>query len=72
MSLDEYLQQNIKADVLQRVDAFKHSADFKLIRTYASTKKYKSAKMQLKLRDKAIHKTTLDDIRKLQNEILTQ
>lgn len=72
MSLDDYLKQNIKADVLQKVDEFRHSSDFEVIKTFTSTSKYQSAKMQLKQRDKEIHKSTLDDIQKLQNEILTQ
>lgn len=66
MSLEEYLQQNIKPDILNKVTEFKTSSAYKSIQTYATSVKYKQAKIQLKLRDNNIHKSTLADIKRLQ------
>lgn len=66
MSLEEYLQQNIKPDILNKVTEFKTSSVYKSIQTYTTSVKYKQAKNQLKLRDNSIHKSTLADIKRLQ------
>ena len=69
MSLEDYLKQNIKPDILQKANEFKNSSNYKAIKTYLSSDKYQSAKMQLKLRDKNIHQHTLSDIQRLQENI---
>lgn len=71
MSLEDYLVQNIKAEVLQKTNDFKNSSNYNSIKEYSSSKKYQTAKMQLKLRDKDVHKTTLSDIDRLQKQILS-
>jgi hypothetical protein len=70
MSLEDYLKQNIKAEVLQKTNEFKSSSTYKAIVDYSSSKKYQTAKMQLKLRDKNVHRTTLSDIQRLQEQVL--
>ena len=69
MSLEDYLKQNIKPDILQKANEFKNSSNYKAIKTYSLSDKYQSAKMQLKLRDKNIHQDTLTDIQRLQENI---
>lgn len=66
MSLEEYLQQNIQPDTLKRATEFKTSLAYKSIQTFTTSGKYKQAKNQLKLRDSSIHKSTLSDIKRLQ------
>ena len=66
MSLEEYLQQNIKPDTLKRATEFKTSLAYKSIQAYTTSGKYKQARIQLKLRDSSIHKSTLADIKRLQ------
>ena len=66
MSLEEYLQQNIKPDILNKVTEFKTSPAYESIQTYTTSGKYKQAKIQLKLRDSNVHKSTLADIKRLQ------
>ena len=70
MSIEDYLKQNIKPEVLEKVSEFQRSSKFKSIQVYSKSPKFQSAKMQLKTRDKAIHKTTLSDIQRLQDRIL--
>lgn len=70
MSLEDYLKQNIKAEVLQKTSEFKSSSTYKAIVDYSLSKKYQTAKMQLKLRDKNVHRTTLSDIQRLQEQVL--
>jgi hypothetical protein len=69
MSLEDYLKQNIKPDILQKANEFKNSSNYKAFKTYSLSDKYQSAKMQLKLRDKNIHQHTLADIQRLQENI---
>lgn len=71
MSLEDYLEKNIKADVLKKANEFKDSSSYKAIKDYTSSRKYKSARLQVKLRDKNIHKNTLSDITRLQDNIFT-
>ena len=66
MSLEEYLQQNIKPDILKKATEFKTSSAYKSIEAYTTSGKYNQAKIQLKLRDSSIHKSTLADIKRLQ------
>ncbi len=70
MSLEDYLKQNIKPEVLEEVSEFQNSSKYKQMQTYSKSEKYQSARMQLKLRDKDIHKNTLSEIQKLQDRIL--
>lgn len=70
MSLEDYLKQNIKPEVLEEVYEFQNSSKYKQMQTYSKSKKYQTARTQLKLRDKDIHKNTLSDIQKLQDKIL--
>ena len=70
MSLEDYLKQNIKAEVLQKTNEFKSSSTYKTIVDYSSSKKYQAAKMRLKIRDKNVHRTTLSDIQRLQEQVL--
>ena len=70
MSLEDYLKQNIKAEVLQKTNEFKSSSTYKAIIDYSLSTKYQTAKMQLKLRDKNVHRTTLSDIQRLQEQVL--
>ena len=69
MSLEDYLKQNIKPDILQKANEFKNSSNYKAIKSYSLSDKYQSAKMQLKQRDKNIHQHTLADIQRLQENI---
>lgn len=71
MSLEEYLQKNIKQDILKEIADFQHSSSYKAIQDYTATTKYQTARTQLKLRDKNIHKYTLADITKLQDSVLS-
>lgn len=66
MSLEEYLQQNIKPEILKKATEFKTSPAYEAIQTYTTSGRYKQAKVQLKLRDSSIHKSTLADIKRLQ------
>lgn len=66
MSLEDYLQQNIKPDILKQATEFKTSSAYRSIKSYTTSVKYKQAKIQLKLRDSDVHKTTLSDITRLQ------
>ena len=70
MKLEDYLEENIKADVLKKANEFIDSYRYQVIKTYTSSSKYQTARMQLKLRDKNIHKNTLTDIQKLQDKIV--
>lgn len=70
MSLEDYLKENIKPEVLEEASEFQNSSKYRVIQTYSKSAKYQSARMQLKLRDKDIHKSTLSDIQKLQDKIL--
>ncbi|MGM0520412.1 MAG: hypothetical protein ACQERD_12325 [Campylobacterota bacterium] len=70
MSLEDYLKQNIKPDVLQKAKKFKNTSNYQTIKTYVSSDEYQAAKISLKERDKNIHETILVDIEKLQNKIL--
>ena len=70
MSLEDYLKQNIKPDILQKATEFKNSSNYQAIKTYTSSHKYQAAKTSLKNRDKSVHKTTIADIERLQNKIL--
>lgn len=69
MSLEDYLKQNIKPEVLQKAIDFKNSANYKAIKTYSLSDKYQTARMELKKRDKNIHQYTLADIQRLQENI---
>ncbi|MCK9453741.1 hypothetical protein [Sulfurimonas sp.] len=70
MSVEEYLQQNMKAELLKKADEFKSSSKYKAIRTITTSKKFKTAQAKLLQRDAIIHRTILDDIQKLQDTIL--
>ena len=70
MSLEDYLKQNIKPEVLQKASEFKNSSNYKAIKTFTLSDKYQTARMQLKLRDKNVHNSTLADIQRLQECIL--
>lgn len=70
MSVEEYLQQNMKAELLQKADEFKSSSKYKLIRTITTSERFKTAQAKLLQRDAIIHRTILDDIQKLQDAIL--
>ncbi len=70
MCVEEYLRQNMKAEFLQRTEAFKASIKYKTIRSLTSSKKFKRAQAKLLQRDAHVHKTILQDIQKLQNAIL--
>ena len=69
MSLEDYLKQNIKPEILHKASEFKNSSNYQTIKIYTSSDKYQSAKISLKNRDKSIHKTALADIERLQNKI---
>jgi hypothetical protein len=71
MSLEEYLQKNIKPDILKEIADFQHSSSYKAIKDYTATTKYQTARTQLKFRDKNIHKHTLADIQRLQDSVLS-
>lgn len=70
MSVEEYLQQNINAEFLQKSNEFKSSSKYREILTIATSKKFKTAQEKLLERDVVVHKTILSDIQKLQDEIL--
>ena len=70
MSIEDYLKQNIKPEILQQATEFQKSSKFKSIQAYSKSEKYQAAKMELKTRDKVIHKSTLSDIQRLQDRIL--
>jgi hypothetical protein len=71
MSVEEYLQANIKPDILQKTFEFQESSGYEAIKSYTSSSKYQTAREQLKLRDKHIHKNTLADIQRLQDRVLS-
>ncbi len=71
MSVEEYLRANIKPDVLKKTFEFQDSSDYKAIKTYTSSSRYQTARQQLKLRDKEIHKNILADIQRLQDWVLS-
>lgn len=70
MSVEEYLQQNIQAELLQKASDFKTSQKYKAIRTIIASKKFKTAQEKLLQRDMVVHKTILKDIQKMQDELL--
>ncbi len=70
MSLDEYLKQNIKADILKKVTEFQNSSNYKSIKVFTLSDKYQTARMQLKIRDKKIHTSTLVDIQRLEDNLV--
>jgi len=70
MSVEEYLQQNIKAELLQKANEFKSSPKYMAIRTITTSARFKTAQAKLLQRDTAIHQTILKDIQKLQDAIL--
>lgn len=70
MSVEEYLRQNMKAEFLQQTEVFKASEKYKTIRSLTSSKKFKTAQAQLLQRDMRVHKTILQDIQTLQNDVL--
>jgi hypothetical protein len=63
MSLEEYLQKNIKPDILKEIADFQHSSNYKAIKDYTATTKYQTARTQLK--------HTLADIQRLQDSVLS-
>jgi hypothetical protein len=70
MSVEEYLQQNIKAELLQKANEFKSSTKYRAIRTITTSEKFKTAQAKLLQRDTAVHQTILEDIQRLQDAIL--
>lgn len=69
--MEEFLQKNIKLDILKEIADFQHSSSYKAIKDFTATVKYQTARIQLKLRDKHIHKHTLADIQRLQDTVLS-
>lgn len=70
MSVEEFLQQNIKVELLQQTNKFKSSSKYKAIRMITTSERFKTAQSKLLERDVAIHQTILQDIQKLQDELL--
>lgn len=70
MSLEDYLKQNIKSDILNETIKFTNSPSYANIKNYSLSSKNQLAKQKLKLRDKKIHQTILSDIQRLQDKIL--
>lgn len=70
MSLEDYLNENIKSEILQEISEFKKSSKYEDIKEYTSSNKYKTTRKSLINRDKDVHKSTLADIERLQNKIL--
>jgi hypothetical protein len=66
MNVETYLKNNIKPEVLQKAIEFKKSLEYKSILKYSNSEKYKAAKMQLKIRDRIVHKDILSKIEYLQ------
>lgn len=59
MSLEDYLKQNIKPDILQKATEFKNSSNYQAIKTYTSSHKYQAAKTSLKIEIKVYIKRHL-------------
>ena len=45
MSVEDYLKQNIKLEVLQKATEFKNSSNYKAIKTFTLSDKYQTARM---------------------------
>ena len=43
MSLEDYLKQNIKPEILQKASEFKNSSNYQTIKIYTSSDKYQYA-----------------------------
>jgi len=69
MSVDEYLQLNIDSSAIQRAKEFLESSHYNEIQKLVKSETYKMAQEALKARDSLIHKDTLEQIRKLQDQI---
>jgi hypothetical protein len=72
MSVEEYLEQNISPEILQKANEFKMSSSYKAIKEHSLSNKYQTARTELKLRYKNIHENTLADIQRLQDSILVR
>lgn len=70
MSVEEYLEQNISPEILQKANEFKMSSSYKLIKEHSLSDKYQTVRTKLKLGYKNIHENTLADIQRLQENIL--
>jgi len=69
MSLDEYLKQNIDVDARQKAKEFMESSYYSKIQKIVESENYKMAQEALKMRDSLIHKDTLAQIEKMQEQI---
>jgi CHASE3 domain sensor protein len=72
MSLEEYLQANIKSDILEQTIRYQKSSKYKQIQAFVSSDKYKDAKKQLKKRDEVVHENILADIQRLQDSLFVR
>lgn len=72
MSLEEYLQANIKSDILEQASKFQKSSKYKQIQAFVSSDRYQNAKKQLKKRDEVIHENILANIQRLQDNLFAR
>jgi CHASE3 domain sensor protein len=72
MSLEEYLQANIKSDILEQTIRYQKSSKYKQIQAFVSSDRYKDAKKQLKKRDEVVHENILADIQRLQDSLFVR
>jgi len=69
MSVEDYLKNNINPDTIKEANDFLNSSSYSLIENYSKSEKFQNQRNELKLRDKHIHKNTLSEIQKLQDNI---
>ncbi len=69
MTIEEYLKQNIDSDAMKRAKEFVESSQYSKIQKLVESETYKMAQEALKARDALIHKDTLVQIKRLQEQI---
>ncbi len=69
MSLEEYLQLNIHSNTLKIVEKFMESSHYKEMQKFLESDTFRNAQESLKKRDSLIHEDTLEQIKKMQEQI---
>ncbi len=69
MTIEEYLNQHIDSNAIKMAKDFVESSQYKEIQKLIGSETYKIAQEALKARDSLIHKDTLIQIKRLQEQI---
>lgn len=69
MTVEEYLNQHIDSTALEMAREFVESSQYREIQKLVTSETYKMAQEALKMRDSLIHKDTLIQIERLQEQI---